>query len=105
MTENQNQYENDILEADDIDNDKPGRYKVIMHNDHYTTMEFVVSVLKEIFGHTDASAEKLMLDIHQKGEAVAGTYWFEIAETKAMQTMTRARNEGYPLRCTLRTES
>ena len=76
-----------------------------MHNDHYTTMEFVVAVLKEIFGHTDASAEKLMLDIHQKGEAIAGVYWFEIAETKAMQTMTRARNEGYPLRCTLRTES
>ncbi|MBN2343327.1 MAG: ATP-dependent Clp protease adaptor ClpS [Deltaproteobacteria bacterium] len=105
MPNNQEKYDSDILEADDIDSDSPGKYKVVMHNDHYTTMEFVVAVLKEIFGHTDTTAEKLMLDIHQKGEAIAGTYWFEIAETKAMQTMTRARNEGYPLKCTLRAES
>ena len=105
MTDKQQQYEGDILEAEDIDDEQPGKYKVIMHNDHYTTMEFVVAVLKEIFGHTDVSAEKLMLDIHQKGEAIAGVYWYEIAETKAMQTMTRARSEGYPLRCTLRAES
>lgn len=105
MTSNQEQFENDILEADDIDNEKPGKYKVIMHNDNYTTMEFVVAVLKEVFAHTDQTAEKLMLDIHQKGEATAGIYWYEIAETKAMQTMTRARNEGYPLKCTLKAES
>ena len=105
MSENQQQYESDILEADDVENEKPGKYRVIMHNDHYTTMEFVVKILKEIYGHTETGAEKLMLDIHQKGEAVAGTYWFEIAETKAMQTMTQARSEGYPLRCTLRSES
>jgi len=84
--------------------DKPKRYKVILYNDDYTTMEFVVWVLRNIFKHTPASSTRLMLAIHRKGLGVAGVYAKEIAETRVDQTLAAARDRGHPLQCTMEEE-
>jgi ATP-dependent Clp protease adaptor protein ClpS len=83
----------------------PPMYKVIMHNDHYTSMDFVVSVLKEIYHKSDAEAEKLMMMIHKKGGAAVGVYTFDIARTKIELTHKTARQAGFPLRCTMENET
>lgn len=84
--------------------DKPPKYKVIIHNDDYTTMEFVVWVLREVFRHTPASSTRLMLQIHKTGIGVAGIYPKEIAEARVEQTTMLAREEGHPLQCTMEPE-
>lgn len=80
---------------------KPPLYKVLLHNDDFTTMEFVVLVLEEIFRHPPATAFQIMLNVHQKGIGVAGIYTLEIAETKASKTMDLARAHEFPLLCTI----
>ena len=82
----------------------PRRYQVLLHNDDYTTMEFVVMVLEEIFHHPHERAVQIMLDVHHKGIGVAGVYPFDIAETKARKTMELARRHEYPLRCSVEAE-
>ena len=99
MTEDKFKYDSDVLDADDVDIKPPGRYNVIMYNDNYTTMEFVVFVLINVFNHSRHNAEKLMQDIHNRGKAVAGTYSYEIAETKVARIDALAMKEGYPLKC------
>jgi len=79
----------------------PPRYRVLMHNDDYTTMEFVVEVLLGVFHKQKSEAEQIMLNIHYKGMGICGVYPFEIAETKVSQVHGRARSAGYPLRCSL----
>ncbi len=79
----------------------PSLFKVLMHNDDYTTMEFVVEVLLEIFHKPATDAEKIMLTIHFQGVGCCGTFPFAIAETKADQARLKARKAGFPLRCTL----
>ncbi len=79
----------------------PALYKVLMHNDDYTTMEFVLEVLRDIFRKSASDAEKIMLTIHFQGVGHCGTYPFAIAETKADQVRLRARKSGFPLRCSL----
>ena len=79
---------------------EPPRYAVLLHNDDYTTMDFVVEVLKRFFQKSEDQAVKLTLDIHTKGRAVAGIYTPEIAEAKAMQVMDTARDRGFPLKAT-----
>ena len=81
--------------------EKPKLYKVLMHNDDYTTMEFVVMVLMTIFAHDEAKATQVMLHVHQKGIGVAGVYPRDIAESKVDKTMKLAREWEYPLRCTM----
>ena len=78
---------------------KPPQYAVILLNDNYTTMEFVIEVLIRFFHMTSEKAHQVMLKVHQEGRGVAGIYSFEIAETKAHQVHELAENRGYPLRC------
>ncbi len=84
--------------------DRPRLYKVILHNDDYTPMEFVVLVLKTVFNKSDSDATSIMLHAHTHGMAVAGVYTFEIAETKVQETMALAEKMGYPLLCTMEPE-
>ena len=79
----------------------PPLYRVIMHNDDYTTMEFVVETLQEVFHRGATEANMIMLNIHYKGQGLCGTYPFEIAETKIAKVHERAREAGYPLRCSM----
>jgi len=80
---------------------KPPLYKVILLNDDYTPMEFVVEILKMIFNKPHAEATRIMLHVHQNGMGVAGVYPFEIAETKARAVEELAREHEYPLKCTM----
>lgn len=84
--------------------EKPPLYKVLLHNDDFTTMEFVVYVLSEVFGHDEATAVRIMLDVHTQGAGVAGVYTYEVAETKAARVTELARAGEYPLLCTVEAE-
>jgi|TARA_Y100000034_G_scaffold10914_1_gene11424 ATP-dependent Clp protease adaptor protein ClpS len=76
---------------------EPEKYQVIFVNDNFTPMEFVVKVLMSVFHHTLQDAEKIMIDIHEKGKGTAGIFFYEIAEQKAIETTNLARSNGHPL--------
>ena len=80
---------------------RPPMYTVLMHNDDYTTMEFVVEALMTVFRKSPTEANRIMLNIHFKGSGVCGTYPYEVAETKVVKVHNLARKEGFPLRCSL----
>lgn len=80
---------------------KPSLYKVLLHNDDYTPMEFVVMVLENYFHKDKTAATEIMLAVHHKGTGTCGIYPFEIAETKVMQVMECARENEHPLQCTM----
>lgn len=83
---------------------EPPRYAVYLHNDDYTTMNFVVRILREVFFKSEEEATTLMLRVHNEGVAKCGSYVCEVAETKVWQVRTRAREAGFPLRCTMEQE-
>ena len=83
---------------------RPPLYKVLLLNDDYTPMEFVVHVLERFFGMTHAQAFEIMLTVHKKGVAVVGVFSHEIAETKVAQVMDFARRHQHPLQCTMEKE-
>ena len=83
---------------------KPSMYKVLMLNDDYTPMEFVVDVLQLIFQKNREEATQIMLHVHQKGVGICGVYTYEVAETKVTQTVDYARKNQHPLQCTLEKE-
>ena len=83
---------------------KPSLYKVLLLNDDYTPMEFVVYVLERFFGMDLDQATRVMLHVHQKGVGVCGVYTFEVAETKVTQVMDFAREHQHPLQCTMEKE-
>jgi ATP-dependent Clp protease adaptor protein ClpS len=79
----------------------PRMYKVVLHNDDYSPMEFVVAILEQIFHLTREDATNVMLEVHQKGVGIAGLYTYEAAETKVEQVMTAAKVHEHPLQCTM----
>ena len=80
---------------------KPSMYKVIMLNDDYTSMEFVILVLERFFSKSHEESTQIMLHVHQKGVGVCGVFTYEVAETKVQQVMDLARQHQHPLQCTL----
>ena len=79
----------------------PKMYKVLLHNDDYTTMEFVVQVLQSVFCRSAVEATQIMLHVHRNGIGVAGVYSHEVAETKVAVVEARARRCEFPLKCTM----
>lgn len=92
---------NSVRERSDSKVKEPKQYYVVMHNDDFTTMVFVVSVLIEIFHKDEITAQALMLNVHNKGKAVVGKYPYDIAATKVNAALVRAKNEGFPFRMTI----
>ncbi|WP_297423100.1 ATP-dependent Clp protease adaptor ClpS [Clostridium sp.] len=80
---------------------KPKHYKVVMYNDDYTTMEFVINILVSVFNKSLIEAEKIMLDVHEKGKGVAGIYSYDIAVTKVSTAMSLAKEQGFPFKLTV----
>jgi ATP-dependent Clp protease adaptor protein ClpS len=83
---------------------RPSMYKVLMLNDDYTPMEFVVHVLERFFGKNREEATHIMMQVHQRGVGVCGVYTYEVAETKVTQVMDLARQNQHPLQCTIEKE-
>ena len=89
-----------IRERQRTDLREPRRYKVTIYNDDFTTMEFVVKILVEVFFKSEAEAETLMLQVHHSDKAVVGIYSYDIAVSKVNKATKMARDEGFPLRLT-----
>lgn len=83
---------------------RPRRYQVVLHNDDYTTMEFVVLVLMKFFHKSETEATQIMLHVHHKGYGVVGLFPRDVAESKAAQVMDYAKEHGHPLKCTAEPE-
>ena len=81
--------------------ERPPLYKVLLHNDDFTPMEFVVVILQTIFNHGENDAVRLMLDVHRKGIGLAGVYTFEVAEMKVDKVTSLAQANEFPLLCTM----
>lgn len=80
---------------------EPRKFQVVLHNDDYTTMEFVIDILMKVFRKTEAQATKIMLAVHNDGVGICGVYTAEIAESKVDQVHRLARSAGFPLRCSM----
>ncbi len=83
------------------DLDEPHRFKVLLHNDDYTTMEFVVTILQSVFNKDIATATEIMLNVHKKGVGVAGIYTRDVAETKVAVVHELSQRNEHPLKCTM----
>ena len=93
-----------VLTEDETRLEKPPLYRVLIHNDNFTTMEFVVYVLFNVFQHTESKAIQIMLNVHQQGVGVAGVYPYEIAEMKVAKVTSLAQANEFPLLCTIEEE-
>ena len=93
-----------LKERQRIDLKEPRRYKVIIYNDDFTTMEFVVMILKQVFFKSEEEAQTLMLQVHHSDKAVVAIYSYDIAVSKANKATNMAREQGYPLRLTVEPE-
>ena len=91
----------EVLEKPKERTKRPQLFHVILYNDDYTTMEFVVHVLEAVFQKGTEEAFRIMLDVHQRGRGVCGAYTYEVAETKVTTVHEMARKEGFPLRAGL----
>lgn len=90
-----------ILDKNKIKIKKPNHYKVVMYNDDFTTMEFVVAILIRIFNKKIEEANKIMLDVHKKGKGIAGVYPYDIAISKVAKSLNYAKQEGFPFKLTV----
>ena len=96
--------ESDVLTKPKQVSKKPTNYKVLLHTDDYTTMEFVVSILMSIFHRDQQSSFEIMMHVHRSGIGIAGIYTKEVAETKLAKTVELARKYEFPLECTMEPE-
>ena len=93
--------EGEVVTRSEEELKEPDEYRVILLNDDYTTMEFVVSVLMTVFHKPIPEATRIMLDVHQKGKGTVGVYSYDIAVTKINQVHLLAKQNGFPLKCTM----
>ncbi len=93
--------EESVSTKERIGTEEPPLYKVILHNDDYTTMEFVVAILENVFNKSNSDATRIMLNVHHDGVGVAGIYTKEISETKISIVSELAKKNNFPLRCSL----
>jgi ATP-dependent Clp protease adaptor protein ClpS len=100
----QRQTGGEVLERTRQQTKEPERYKVVLLNDDYTTMDFVVEILESIFNKTPAEAFRIMMQVHTQGRGLCGVYTFEVAETKAAAVEERARENSFPLKAVLEKE-
>ena len=91
----------DILSDEDEEIREPDMYRVVLHNDHYTTMDFVVEVIIRVFHKPVLEATQIMMDVHRKGRGLVGVYTRDIAETKCARVLRMAREREFPLKCTV----
>ncbi len=104
MTEKKGDLQGSVLTEEVIETKEPSLYKVLLHNDDYTTMEFVVSILVNVFQKTRHDAMVIMLNVHNDGVGVAGVFPREICETKIAIVHELAKKNEFPLRCTMEKE-
>ncbi|MFH1102415.1 MAG: ATP-dependent Clp protease adapter ClpS [Pseudomonadota bacterium] len=96
--------EEGLASETDIEVEEPSMYRVLLHNDDYTTMEFVVAVLMHVFKKSVEESTRIMLNVHNTGIGVCGIYPYEVAETKVKTVQSLAKEHGFPLKCTLERE-
>lgn len=96
--------QSDVRERTRLSHDLPRMYRVIMHNDDFTTMEFVVKILTQVFFKSETEAEALMLQVHHSDKAVVGIYSYDVATSKVRKATRMAREAGFPLRLTVEPE-
>jgi ATP-dependent Clp protease adaptor protein ClpS len=94
----------DVAEDIDQETKEPALYRVLLHNDHYTTMDFVVEVIVVLFHKPVHEATKIMMDVHRKGKGQVGVFPYDVAATKREQVMSMARAREFPLKCTIERE-
>jgi ATP-dependent Clp protease adaptor protein ClpS len=104
MTDTSQQTGDLVVERTDKQTKEPARFKVLLINDDYTTMDFVVEVLETVFHRTPAEAFRIMMQVHTQGKGLCGVYTFEVAETKVEAVHELARQNGFPLRASLEEE-
>ncbi len=104
MTEYNPEFEEEIISETREDVSEPPLYKVLLLNDDYTTMEFVVGILLQVFHKSIEEATRIMLNVHREGAGVCGLFTFEVAETKVDTVHVLAKEAGFPLKCTMEKE-
>jgi len=104
MSEHIPEIEEEVISETRDEIDEPPMYKVLLHNDDYTTMEFVVEILILVFRRSPEDAVEIMLNVHHKGVGVCGVYTYEISETKVNNVHALAKQHGFPLKCTMEKE-
>ena len=104
MTESDRKTGGEVLERTRQETKKPELFKVLLLNDDYTTMDFVVEVLESVFHKQPAEAFRIMMAVHTQGKGLCGVYPFEVAETKVEAVIERARESGFPLRAAMEEE-
>ncbi len=94
-------YDEELLEEVEKELKEPDMYKVVLHNDDYTTKEFVVEVLQVVFHKPAIEATKIMMDVHKRGKGAVGVYTWDIAQTKVAQVRQMAKEREFPLKCSV----
>ena len=104
MSEHSPEMEEEVISETRDEIDEPPMYKVLLHNDDYTTMEFVIEIMMLVFKKSPEESVEIMLNVHQKGIGICGVYTYEVSETKVNTVHDLARENGFPLKCTMEEE-